>query len=83
MTKEKKVERLVGKNTKDRPENKVQHTQLSEFPRGYIDSLPRFKSDLLQQIKKQKSDGTTLNIIEANSHYANALKGILEVPPLI
>ena len=73
----KKVERQVGKNTKDRPENKVQHTQLSEFPRGYIDSLPRFKSDLLQQIKKQKSDGTTLDIIEANSHYANALKGIL------
>ena len=73
----KEVERQVGKNTKSRPRNKVQHTQLSEFPRGYIRSLPKFKSDLLQQIKKQKSDGTTLDIIETNSHYANALKGIL------
>ena len=73
----KEVERQVGKNSrseqpKARPRNKVQHTQLSEFPRGYIDTLPKFKSDLLQ-----KSDGTTLDIMEANSHYANALKGIL------
>ena len=73
----KEVERQIGKNTKDRPRNTVQHTQLNEFPCGYIDSLPKFKSDLLLQIKKQKSDGTTLDIIEANSHYANALKGIL------
>ena len=76
------VERQVGKNgrsehPKDREQNKVQHIQLNEFPRGYIDSLPKFKSDLLQQIKEQKSDGTTRDIIEANSHYANALKGIL------
>ena len=73
----KEVERQVGNNTKSRQRNKVQHTQLSEFPRGYINSLPKFKSDLLLQIKRQKLDGTTLDIIEANSHYANALKGIL------
>ena len=30
-----------------------------------------------RKIKKQKADGTTLDIIEANDHYANALKGIL------
>ena len=78
----KDVERQVGKNSRSeqpsaRPRNKVQHTQLSEFPRGYIESLPKFKSDLLQQIKKQIANGTTLDIIEANSHYANALKSIL------
>ena len=80
----KDVERQVGKNSnsiseqlKSRSGNKVQSTQLNEFPHAYINSLPKFKSDLLQQIKKQKSDGTTLDIIEANSHYANALKGIL------
>ena len=78
----KDVERQVGKNSRSeqpsaRPRNKVQHTQLSEFPRGYIESLPKFRSDLLQQIKKQIVNGTTLDIIEANSHYANALKGIL------
>ena len=78
----KDVERQVGKNSRSeqpsaRPRNRVQHTQLSEFPRGYIESLPKFKSDLLQQIKKQIANGTTLDIIEANSHYANALKGIL------
>ena len=78
----KDVERQVGKNGRDKqpkatPPNKIQHTQLREFPYAYIKSLPRFKADLLHQTKKQKSDGTTLDIIEADEHYANALKGIL------
>ena len=76
------VERQVGKigisqQLKARPRIKVQHTQLNDFPLDYIDSLPKFKSDLLQQIKKQKSDGTTLDIMQANSDYADALIGIL------
>ena len=50
----KQVERQVGKNSgsehpKDRERNKVQHTQLKEFPRAYINSLPKFKSDLWQE----------------------------------
>ena len=78
----KDVERQVGKNSrskqpKDRPRNKVRHRQQAEFPSAYIKSLPKFKSDLLQQIKKQKSGGTDLDIIEANSHYAKALEGVL------
>lgn len=78
----KDVERQVGKKGKGKqpkatPQNKDQHAQLSEFPYGYIKSLPKFKSDLLLHIKQQKSGGTTPDIIEANEHYANALKGIL------
>ena len=79
---ERDVERRIGKNSKsnkskDKLKNKSQHIQLREFPYGYIKSLPTFKSDLLQHIQQQKSDGTTLDIIEANSHYENVLKGIL------
>ena len=83
LANKKDVERQVGNNSrskqpKAKPRNRNRDIQPAEFPYGYIKSLPKFKSELLQQIKKQKSDGTTLDIIEANSHYAQALKGILE-----
>ena len=76
------VERQVGDNSsskqpKRRPRNKVRHREPIEIPSGYVKSLPKFKSELLQQIKKQKSDGTTDDIIEANNHYAKVLEGIL------
>lgn len=76
------VERRVGKNSKSeqpkaRQRNKVRHREPAEFPYAYIKSLPKFKSELLREIKKQKSGGNTGDIIEANDHYAKALKGIL------
>ena len=77
----KDVERQVGKSRSEQPKaeprNKIRHTQPAEFPYGYIESLPKFKSELLQQIKKQKSDGTTQDIVEAHDHCAKALIGIL------
>ena len=78
----KDVERQVGKNSrnrqpKDKPRNRIRNIQPAEFPYAYIKSLPKFKSDLLQQIMKQKSGGTDRDIIEANSHYAKALEGVL------
>lgn len=79
---ERDVERRVRNNSRSsqpkvKSQNKNQHIQLREFPTAYIKSLPKFKSDLLQQIKHQKSNGTTLDIIEVNTHYENSLRGIL------
>ena len=43
----------------------------------YINSLPKFKSDLIQQTNKRKRDGSTLDIVQANDDYADSLTGIL------
>lgn len=67
----------ISQQLKAQPQIKVQHTQLTDPPFDYINSLPKFKSDLLQQIRTQKSAETTLDIIQANNDYADALTGIL------
>lgn len=67
----------ISQQLKAKPHIKVQHTQLKDPPFDYINSLPKFKSDLLQQTNKQKLNGSTLDIVQANNDYADALIGIL------
>lgn len=70
----------ISQQLKATPRIKVQHTQLKDFPADYINSLPKFKSDLLQQTRKQKElDSTTYGISQANRDYADSLTGILVV----
>ncbi len=78
----KDVERQIGKiNTsqplRTKPRIKVRRTTFTEPPIDYIDCLPEFKSNLLQKINKRKSKGSTLDIVQANSEYIDALIGIL------
>ena len=57
------VERRVGEKSsgnqpKDKRQSRLDHLQAYRFPYIYVKSLPKFKADLLQQLKKQRSDGT-------------------------
>ena len=67
----------ISEQIKAEPRIRVRHTQLKDLPVDYINSLPKFKSDLIQQINKQKRGGTTLDIVEANNDYEDSLTGIL------
>lgn len=67
----------ISQQLKARPRIKVQHTQLKDPPFDYISSLPKFKSDLIGQANKQKLNGSTLDIVQANNDYADALTGVL------
>ena len=66
----------ISQQIKAEPRIKIRHTQLADLPVDYINSLPKFKSNLLQQAKKRKSHGSTLDIIQANHDYFDALTGI-------
>lgn len=82
LANERAVTRQVGavsisEQIKAEPRIRVRHTQLKDLPVDYINSLPKFKSDLIQQTNKQKRDGTTLDIVQANNDYADSLIGIL------
>ena len=70
-------EASISQQLKANPRIKVQHTQLKDPPYDYFNSLPDFKSTLLQQVKKQKLDGSTLDMIQANQDYIDSLTGIL------
>ena len=67
----------ISEQIKAEPRIKVRHTQIKDLPVDYINSLPKFKSDLIQQAKKRKSGGSTLDIVQANNDYADSLTGIL------
>lgn len=67
----------ISQQIKAEPWIKVRHTQLKDLPVDYINSLPKFKSDLIQQAKKRKSHGSTFDIVEANHDYVDSLMGIL------
>lgn len=76
----KEVEEItISQRIKTNPQIKVQPSQHLMDPFPYIKSLPKFKSDLLQQVEKQKFNGSTLDIVQANSDYMDALTGILVV----
>ena len=82
LANERAVTRQVGKASisqqlKADPQITVRHTQLKDPPYDYFNSLPDFKSALLQQVKKQKLDGSTLDMIQANQDYIDSLTGIL------
>lgn len=79
----KDVERQAGKiitneQSRTKPRRKVRRTTLTEPPLDYIDCLPEFRLNLLRKINKRKSNGSTLDIVQANSEYIDALTGILE-----
>ena len=61
----------------DKRQRTLDYLQAYSFPYIYVKSLPKFKSDLLQQLKKQVSGGTTPDIVNAYSDYADALISIL------
>ena len=67
----------ISEQIKAEPRIRVRHTQLKDLPVDYINSLPKFKSDLIQQTNKRKRDGSTLDIVQANDDYADSLTGIL------
>ena len=67
----------ISQQIKAEPRIRVRHTQLKDLPVDYINSLPKFKSDLIQQTNKQKSCGSTIDIVQANGDYADSLTGIL------
>ena len=67
----------ISQQIKAEPRIKVRYTQLEDLPVDYINSLPKFKSDLNQQTNKRKSCGSTLDIVQANDDYADSLTGIL------
>ena len=67
----------ISEQIKAEPRIRVRHTQLKDLPVDYINSLPKFKSDLIQQTNKQKSCGSTLDIVQANGDYADSLTGVL------
>jgi hypothetical protein len=82
LANERAVTRQVGvvsisEQIKAEPRIRVRHTQLKDLPVDYINSLPKFKSDLIQQTNKRKRDGSTLDIVQANDDYADSLTGIL------
>ena len=70
-------EASISQQLKANPRIKVQHTQLKDPPYDYINSLPDFKSALLQQLKKRLDDGSTLDMIQASNDYVDSLTGIL------
>ena len=67
----------ISEQIKAEPRIKVRHTQIKDLAVDYINSLPKFKSDLIQQTNKRKRNGSTLDIVQANSDYADSLTGIL------
>ena len=67
----------ISEQIKAEPQIRVRHTQLKDLPVDYINLLPKFKSDLIQQTKKRKRAGTTLDIVQASNDYADSLTGIL------
>ena len=67
----------ISEQIKAEPRIRVRHTQLKDLPVDYINSLPKFKSDLIQQTNKRKSCRSTLDIVHANNDYADSLTGIL------
>ena len=69
----------ISQRIKTNPQIKVQPSQHLMDPFPYIKSLPKYKSDLLQQVKEQKFNGSTLDIVQANSDYIDALTGILVI----
>lgn len=69
----------ISRRIKANPQIKVQPSQHLMDPFPYIESLPKFKSDLLQQVNQQKFNGSTLDIVQANSDYMDALTGILVI----
>ena len=70
-------EASISQQLKTEPRIEVQHTQLKDPPYDYINSLPDFKSALLQQLKKRLDDGSTLDMIQASNDYVDSLTGIL------
>lgn len=70
-------EASISQQLKAKPRLKVQHTKLKDPPYDYINSLPDFKSALLQQLKKRLDDGVTFNMIQASNDYVDSLTGIL------
>lgn len=77
------VEREVGEYntskeniTKSQPHSNEQ-TKLKEPPIAYINSLPAFKSALLQQGKQKRDSGTTSEMVQASYDYIDSLTGIL------
>ena len=82
LANERAVTRQVGdvsisEQIKAEPRIRVRHTQLKDLPVDYINSLPKFKSDLIRQTNKRKSRGSTLDIVQANNDYEDSLTGIL------
>ena len=67
----------ISEQIKAEPRIKVRHTQIKDLAVDYINSLPKFKSDLIQQTNKRKRNGSTPDIVQANSDYADSLTGIL------
>ena len=82
LANERAVTRQVGdvsisEQIKAEPRIKVRHTQIKDLAVDYINSLPKFKSDLIQQTNKRKRCGSTIDIVQANGDYADSLTGIL------
>ncbi len=82
LANERAVTRQVGdvsisEQIKAEPRIKVRHTQIKDLAVDYINSLPKFKSDLIKQTNKRKRNGSTIDIVQANSDYADSLTGIL------
>lgn len=70
-------EESSGDQPKNKRQSRLDHLQEYRFPYIYVKSLPKFKSDLVQQLKKQVSGGTTPDIVKAYNDYADDLISIL------
>ena len=83
LANEKAVEGEVGKfytskqmKAKQQSHN-VEQVKLKEPSIAYINSLPAFKSALLQQGKPKRDSGTTSEMVQASYDYIDSLTGIL------
>ena len=80
---ERAVEKEVGeyntsKDKKARPKaQSVEQVKLKDPSLAYINSLPVFKSALLQQGKPKRDRGSTSEIVQTNYDYIDSLTGIL------